>query len=200
MARTVATIMLDLNTPWEMMASLKKWMIMLSKSLLNMFSKMEAGHFEKMKQKIEMYIKTFEDPVLDEHGHLIKKRQDETEKLGSDDETVEDLKKELALGEGVLKVNLGIPIVVVCNKVDLLIHGDKAKFLADNMDFIQKSVREYALQYGATVIFTSTITGKHLNTFYSYMFHRIYNYEFHQQANVDEKDNLFIPSGFDSLK
>lgn len=47
------------------------------------------------------------------------------------------MRKNLALGEGVLKVNLGIPIFVVCNKVDLLIHGEKAKYLAENIDFIQ---------------------------------------------------------------
>lgn len=76
------------------------------------------------------------------------------------------MRYELELSEGVLKVNLGIPIIIVCNKIDLLIHGEKAKFLAENMDFIQKSVREYALQYGATVIFTSTIANKNLNTYY----------------------------------
>lgn len=76
------------------------------------------------------------------------------------------MRKDLVLGEGVLKVNLGIPIVIICNKVDLLVHGEKAKFLAENMDFIQKSVREYALQYGATVIFTSTLANKNLNTYY----------------------------------
>lgn len=40
-----------------------------------MFPEMEAGLFEKMKQKIELHIKTYEDPVLDESGKLIQKRQ-----------------------------------------------------------------------------------------------------------------------------
>jgi hypothetical protein len=100
-----------------------------------MFPKMEAGSFEKMKQKIENHIKTYEDPILDDNGKVVAKRQ-ETTAVGSDGEEIEDLRKDLALGEGVLKVNLGIPIIVVCNKVDLLIHGEKAKFLAENMDFI----------------------------------------------------------------
>jgi hypothetical protein len=32
----------------------------------------------------------------------------------------------MALPEGVLKVNLGIPIIVVIQKVDLLLRGEKA--------------------------------------------------------------------------
>lgn len=41
-----------------------------------------------------------------------------------------DVRLEMPLGEGVLKVNLGIPIVVLCNKVDMInAHGEKAKLL-----------------------------------------------------------------------
>ena len=43
-----------------------------------------------------------------------------------DSDITEDLKRRMPLPEGVLKVNLGIPIIVVCNKIDLLLRGDKA--------------------------------------------------------------------------
>jgi hypothetical protein len=46
------------------------------------------------------------------------------------------LRLELDLPEGCLQVNFGIPIIVVVNKVDLLLHGDKKTFLEDNFDFI----------------------------------------------------------------
>ena len=65
-----------------------------------------------------------------------------------------DLKSQIPLPEGVLLVNLGIPIIVACNKVDLLMHGEKAALLEQNIDFIQKHIRTYALSYGATVLFT----------------------------------------------
>lgn len=42
----------------------------------------------------------------------------------------------MPLPEGVLKLNLGIPIVVVCHKVDLISRGDKAQLLEQNIDFI----------------------------------------------------------------
>ncbi len=56
-----------------------------------------------------------------------------------------DTKLEMPLPEGCLKVNLGIPIMVVVNKSDLLLHGDNKALLEENFDFIQKHVREYAL-------------------------------------------------------
>jgi hypothetical protein len=34
--------------------------------------------------------------------------------------------EKLINGEGVLKVNLGIPIIVACSKVDLLVRGEKS--------------------------------------------------------------------------
>ena len=123
------------------------------------------------------------------------------EAAGSDDENelMEATKLDMPLPEGVLKVNLGIPIVVVCQKVDLLQHGEKAKFLDSNFDFIQKHIREYALQYGASVIFTSSIAERNLDVFYSYLTHRLYDMQFEHKPQTVDKDSLFIPSGFDSL-
>ena len=40
---------------------------------------------------------------------------------------------------------------------------------------------------------------KNLDTLYQYINHRLYSYNFAAKAQVVEKDELFIPSGFDSL-
>ena len=40
---------------------------------------------------------------------------------------------------------------------------------------------------------------KNLDTLYQYVNHRIYNYGFATKAQIVEKDQLFIPAGFDSL-
>lgn len=58
---------------------------------------------------------------------------------------LDDLKSKIPLQEGVLKVNLGIPIIIVCTKTDLINHGDKVQQLQTNIDFIMKKLREYAL-------------------------------------------------------
>jgi dynein light intermediate chain 1, cytosolic len=102
------------------------------------------------------------------------------------------------LPEGCLKVNLGIPILVVVQKVDVLLHGDKRQFLEQNLDFIQKHIREYSLQFGASVIFTSANTDKNLDVMYQYLLHRQYNFGLKYRPEIIERDNLFLPAGFDS--
>lgn len=117
-----------------MKKQLSKWVKVLQNCLFKMIPKMETGMYEKMKKAVENHIKTYEDPELDDNGKLIVKTRpvEKTEEEGEP-----DMREKLELGEGVLKVNLGIPIVVICNKVDLLAYGEKAKYLAENMDFIQ---------------------------------------------------------------
>ena len=105
---------------------------------------------------------------------------------------------ELPLPEGILKVNLGVPIVVVCSKADLIQHGDKKNYLEQNLDYIQKHIRDYCLQYGASVIFTSAIANLNLNVFYQYCVHRLYNFDFLFKPEIIERECLFLPAGFDS--
>lgn len=66
---------------------------------------------------------SYEEPQLDDNGNLIIKRKEER-KGGDDDSDMSaddiDVRLEMPLGEGVLKVNLGIPIVVIVNKVDII--------------------------------------------------------------------------------
>ena len=47
---------------------------------------------------------------------------------GMDDDEIdmERVRQEMPLPEGVLEVNLGIPVIIACTKSDLLLHGDKA--------------------------------------------------------------------------
>jgi hypothetical protein len=43
---------------------------------------------------------------------------------------------EMPLAEGVLKVNLGVPMIVAITKADLLLHGDLRTTLDKHFDFI----------------------------------------------------------------
>lgn len=47
-------------------------------------------------------------------GRVLKKRVVDKNEEGSDDENMEEARLDMPLPEGVLKVNLGIPIVIVC--------------------------------------------------------------------------------------
>ena len=101
---------------------------------------MSEGALEEMKKKIVKIFQTYEEPVVDESGNVIKKIVEnplpvEKENDESED-SEEDVRLEIPLPEGVLKVNLGIPIIVVCNKSDLMMMGPRSKLLMENIDFI----------------------------------------------------------------
>ena len=108
--------------------------------MFNLLPQLPPGEFEEMKQKIVKEIQTYEVPQVDESGNLIKRstaQQAAEKKDDANSDSDDDARMELPLPEGVLKVNLGIPVVVVCNKVDILMQqGQKYKILLENIDFI----------------------------------------------------------------
>ena len=105
----------------------------------------------------------------------------------------------MPLGEGVLGVNLGIPIIVVVNKVDLMLHGEKVAMLEKNIEFIWKHLRQYNLTYAASMMFISTTSHINIENLYRYIMHRLYDFEFKIKPQLHEKEALFIPTGFDSM-
>jgi hypothetical protein len=90
-------------------------------------------------------------------------------------EDLSKLKEEMPLDEGVLKVNLGIPVIVVCHKIDLMMRGEKVEFLEKNIDFIQRHLRNYCLAYAASLIFTESMQQTNIEKLYRYLLHRLYN-------------------------
>ena len=52
----------------------------------------------------------------------------------------------MPLTEGVLQVNLGVPIVVVCTKADLIWNVSPNREMCEKtLDFVLKSLREFCL-------------------------------------------------------
>lgn len=84
----------------------------------------------------------------------------------------------MPLPDGVLKVNLGIPIIVVVTKADHLVHGELRTYLDQNFDFIQKHLRQECLTYAAGLVLVSAKTGQNIDVLYQYVLSRIYGLEF----------------------
>lgn len=61
--------------------------------------------------------------------------------MSDEEDEFKNLKNEMPLPEGVLQVNLGMPIIIACHKVDLLSRGASAQSLEQNIDLIQRYVR-----------------------------------------------------------
>ena len=62
------------------------------------------------------------------------------------------------------------------------------------------NIRRHALLYGAAVLFTSATQNTNLNILYQYSLTRVYDFAFPFKSQIDEKDTIFVPSGFDSLE
>ena len=115
---------------------------------------------------------------------------------------IEDLRKEMELPEGTLETNLFIPTAIVCTKVDLIEHGEKEikSILEKNLDFIQFTLRKYCLSYGTTLLFTSSNSNQNIELLYNYILYRLYDEDFPHTSNINDKEALFVPTGFDSLE
>lgn len=105
----------------------------------------------------------------------------------------------LPLGEGTLTKNLGIPIILVCNKTDTMSAMEKSfEYQDSDFDYIQCTMRTLALEYGAALVYTSTKNDKGTDTLAGYIAHRLLGSSFTTRASVHEKDGIFIPTGYDS--
>lgn len=115
----------------------------------------------------------------------------------------------MPLGEGILKVNLGIPLIILCTKSDTIEASEKGVFTDQLYEIYSKHIRTFALLCtlillnnivdGATTIFISEKTQINLELFYKYLLHRLYKFPLKYKAVLDEKQRNFIPSGLDSL-
>ena len=77
----------------------------------------------------------------------------------------EEKKRRLQIGlnNDVLMTNCGVPIVFVINKID----DPYQKY--DKPEFILKHVRKTAINYGATVVYTSTTKNCNISVLYDYI-------------------------------
>lgn len=153
---------------------------------------------------VTTYIKNYQEPSAENDENKINK--------GSEKIDESKLKEELPLGEGVLRVNLGIPLVILCTKSDTLDANEKGFLSEQSFDVFVKTIRTLGLLCkknflkltcyfldGATTIFVSEKSQINVELFYHYLMHRLYKFPLKYKAILDEKSRNFIPSGLDSL-
>ena len=127
---------------------------------------------------------------MDEEGRPITKpltNEEEKEKLKA------------PLKEGVLKINCGVPIVFVINKSDAVIEHQNKRKIEEDSEFILSHIRHLALEYGATIVYTSGKANINLTVLYDYICHILFNFELVHKPNFIEKEAYYIPAGYDDL-
>ena len=89
-------------------------------------------------------------------------------------EDQEKIKLSIPLKEGVLKTNCGLPIVFVINKSDVVTQSSEKKKLIEYSEFILNHIHSIAIEYGATIVYTSDKTNSNLTILYYMIIYAIY--------------------------
>lgn len=159
--------------------------------------------------------------VLREHIHSLKLPPKELNEMEErivrqfqeyvePDEPIEDRRRSgikdedrvlLPLDENVLTDNLGLPMIVVVTKTDCMSSLEKDRdYREEHFDFIQQHIRRHCLKYGASLFYTSVKENKNCGLLLKYLVHQIYGLPFSSPALVVDKESVFIPAGWDSVK
>jgi dynein light intermediate chain 1 len=177
LANTVVAIVLDWERPWRFLQDLRDWLDIWHDKLSRVISSLSLSEQDGMVDKVQKPLQSYKEPG----------------------EVEESLASELPLPEGVLSVNMGVPIIVVCNKADLIWQVDKNREACEKtLDFVLRSLRQFCLTYGAALVYTSTTDNVNIDTFYEYVLHRIYGFRSSRRAQVIERNDIFVPAGWDS--
>lgn len=192
---TIFGIVLDFTRPWAFLDQLAIWADVIFEINKQLFLKLPVQKQNKMRRDIENHFKFYQNP---EKVDTEVKEGENQEGEGDEDEMREAI-HDMDLDEGVLNVNLGVPIIIICSKSEVVATGESQGYFQPRFDFIQKNLREFALRYGASIIFTSAKKkGTNMETLYQYLQHRFFDAEFKVGPETNNREGLFIPSGFDS--
>ena len=72
------------------------------------------------------------------------------------------------------------------------------KYFTSRFEFIFKNLREFSLRYGASMIFTSAKKGTNMDVLNSYLNYRFFDADFNIGPEINNKEGIFIPAGYDS--
>uniref|UniRef100_A0A8D3AJZ1 Dynein light intermediate chain n=1 Tax=Scophthalmus maximus TaxID=52904 RepID=A0A8D3AJZ1_SCOMX len=185
-SNTLLLITVDMSRPWNALDSLQKWAAVAREHIDKL--RVAPETLRELEHRLVKQFQEYTEPGSGEDGTPQRRSEDEESVL-------------LPLGENTLTHNLGVPVVVVCTKCDAISTLEKEHDYRDeHLDFIQSHIRNFCLQYGASLVYTSVKEMKNLDILYKYLVHRLYGFPFHSAAQVVERDAVFIPSGWDNEK
>mmetsp|Transcript_19347 Transcript_19347/g.57505 ORF Transcript_19347/g.57505 Transcript_19347/m.57505 type:complete len:450 (+) Transcript_19347:94-1443(+) len=174
---TLVMLVVDFSRPWTAMTSLERW----SEKMVEVIAhKVTPDLLTKLKDaRIEAY-KAYREPV---------NAADEDGKAAPDTVVME---------ADTLKVNMGVPVVIVATKSDAQksLEFDLG-YRQERLDFIQLHLRKFAMQHGASLVYTGK--GKSKEVLYQTVVNAAYGTPFKMKANPEDNQGVFIPAGWDSL-
>ncbi|KAJ3110314.1 hypothetical protein HK098_000609, partial [Nowakowskiella sp. JEL0407] len=127
---SVVIISMDWSKPWQFVESLEKWFSVLEKVLENS----EGESLDILREREKEWFRDYKVPG------------DDSKDLASVSSPSKEV--ELPLGDGVLIKNLGIPVIVVCCKSDMMANLEREYSYKDDVqfDYIQLTLRTICLK------------------------------------------------------
>jgi len=190
---TLIMLTVSLATPWSILEQLQNWAGILHDYVDSL--KMSPDRIRDLRTKCVRRWLDYVEPgdELDLAGS--------TKSTVSNKESKNQLEDEPLLPGNTLSRNMGLDIIVVVTKTDHISTLEKENdYLDEQFDFIQYHIRQFCLQYGAALFYTSVKEDKNCDLLYKYLVHRIYHLPFRTPALIVEKDAVFIPAGWDNDK
>lgn len=193
---TVFAIVLDSTKPWQFLDQLSIWSDVIFEINKKLFLQLPVAKQNKMKKNIENEFKFYVDPSK-------SKYEDDKEENEEGEGNQEEMKEALDLMElddGILNVNLGVPLLVLWTKSEVIAAGESMKYYSPRFEFIMKNLREFTLRYGGSLIFTSAKKGTNMDVLNSYLNYKYFDADFKEGPEINNKEGIFIPCGYDSPK
>lgn len=118
------------------MDQIKKWCKYIQEKFSRIQMNIKIEKQQELQKAVQDYLKLYEEPPAEIDENTVKEKPTE--------ETIQ-LKLDMPLKEGLLKINLGIPLVFVINKSDVGSSNQDKKIFEENSEFIFKHIRKLAI-------------------------------------------------------
>lgn len=198
LANTLVVLTASMAQPWNIIESLNEWSEVLETHINRL--RLLPEDLQEYKASLVRHFQEYADPDSNKLISSSSWRLAGSNPLHPPSRSDEN-KDGMQLDDSVFSRNLGIPIVVVITKSDLISVLEKEySYREEHFDFIQHHVRQFCLAHGAALIYTSAKEGTNCDLLTSYLTHRIYGLPFNTAASPVEKEAVFIPAGWDNEK
>ncbi|CAF1195032.1 unnamed protein product [Adineta steineri] len=215
---TLLILVASMTHPWLLLSTLKKWTALLEEHIDRL--KIDPIRLRDMRDRLQAEFQHYVEPN-DTSIMLTSSTSTATLKSGTGGSRVPnsissvslastatlsptingDEQVVLPLPDGVLTKSLGIPVIVVITKCDVMPTLEKENDYKDEyFDFMQYHLRKFCLEYGAALFYTSIKEKKNIDKLYKYIVYKCYGYPFTSTAAIVERDSIFIPAGWDNPK
>jgi dynein cytoplasmic 1 light intermediate chain len=187
---SLIVLTIDLSQPWSIMKSLQTWMDVLNEAIAATTKDIDDVTRQELRERISSHNQRFIDPSRQKVGASGPEQH-------IDDDAIVDY--------SIPTKNIGIPLVIVGCKADALGTVFQTQTgVGDRFHFINKRLREFALEYGAALMFTSSVGGgTNVEALQDYIYHRLFNFDLRQHAQPEGTETefgVYIPAGFDSTE